>query len=145
MERCYICRKFIPEGQVYRRTIPVAMSRGGFVGRGMDVGQSVTYAPRSLCWSCHEDADIRSQPGWGSFFFLTLLGMWIFGSLGSWLWNPQFGMVAQWVWAIVVSVGFYQERKDLRRRKRQWQAEQQRSGPISLGKRSTPPKIGVRA
>jgi hypothetical protein len=142
MERCYICRKLIPEGQVERRVMPVAVSSGAYVGSGVGVGRSVTRAPVSLCWSCNEEADIRDAPGWGSFLFALLFGAGLIAGLGNLLVGPVTGVVTSWAVILVWSYHFYQDRKDLRRRKKVWQEKQQRSETTSLARRgTTPPTI----
>lgn len=73
-ERCYVCRRWIPEGQVYRRVMPTAQYTGGNLGTASGVFAFTRAEVVSLCAAC-DAAEVQRavwRPGWG----LKALAVW---------------------------------------------------------------------
>lgn len=66
-ERCYVCRRWIPEGQVYRRVMPTAHYTGGNLGTASGVFSFTRTEVVSLCAGCDAAEARRAvwRPGIG--------------------------------------------------------------------------------
>lgn len=66
-ERCYVCRRWIPEGQVYRRVMPTAQYTGGNLGTASGVFAFTRAEVVSLCAACDAAEARRAvwRPGIG--------------------------------------------------------------------------------
>lgn len=65
-ERCYVCRRWIPEGQVFRRLLPTAHYTGGNLGTASGVFAFTRSEVVSLCAGCDaaEAARLTARPHW---------------------------------------------------------------------------------
>jgi hypothetical protein len=66
-ERCYVCRRPIPDGQGYRRVMPTAHYTGGNLGTASGVFSFTRSEVVSLCAVCDAAEARRAvwRPGWG--------------------------------------------------------------------------------
>ena len=66
-ERCYVCRRLIPEGQVFRRVMSTAHYTGGNLGTASGVFSFTRAEVVSLCAACDAAEARRAvwRPGWG--------------------------------------------------------------------------------
>ena len=73
-ERCYVCRRPIPEGTVFRRLLPTAHYTGGNLGTAAGVFAFSRSEVVSLCAGCDAEEARRAvwRPGWG----LKALAVW---------------------------------------------------------------------
>jgi hypothetical protein len=128
-ERCYLCRREIPEGQVYRRVMPVSDSSGWLVGTAIGHVGFVTRAPVSLCRWCHEEEVFQAwwnaRPGIGSLlgwlFFSYVAGFFIGVRLGgepAGLWGAGGGVG-------IVLIGRMIAARQRRKKKKRWEQRQE--------------------
>jgi hypothetical protein len=133
-ERCHVCGQPIPEGQVYRRVMPVGHATGYTVGTGVGYVSLKTVAPVPLCRQHDEEEGhkvwLQSRPGIFSLLLLPIFVAWFVGTSAGLMVYCIAGKTAAniaavgcgWLAAGATVVWWIQERLETRRRKKLWRS-----------------------